>query len=147
VQGGGTVKGFDWPRDFAMLRSLFSSLGLPLRSLAGPPSEAPTSAARGNRASNALQKAQSVEGQLERKRLEYAPANQPLVRPPPEDAIRILGAEAPLVPVQPAPVQSTKYVRLKMSEVLSRFVTAQRAQGFDGRVESEVTPIVTFVIK
>lgn len=99
-----------------------------------------------SRASNALGKAKSVEGQLERKRLEYALANQPLVRPPAQEAIRTFGVEAPLVPIQPAPVQSTKYVRLKMSEVLSRFVTAERAQGFDGRVESEVAPIVTFVI-
>jgi hypothetical protein len=33
-----------------------------------------------------------------------------------------------------------------MSEVLERFVAVERAQGIDGRVESEVAPIVNFVI-
>jgi integrase len=98
------------------------------------------------RASNALEKSRSVEGQLERKRLEYALASQPLVLPPPEMAIRNFGAEVPLAPVHHAPVQSVKYARLKMSEVLTRFVATQRSQGFDGRVESEVAPIVNFVI-
>lgn len=99
-----------------------------------------------SRASNALEKSRSVEGQLERKRLECALASQPLVLPPPETAIRNFGAGVPLAPVQPAPTQSTKYVRLKMSEVLTRFVAAQRSQGIDGRVESEIAPIVNFVI-
>ncbi|WP_156456897.1 hypothetical protein [Bradyrhizobium sp. CCH5-F6] len=99
-----------------------------------------------SRASNALEKSKSVGGQLERKRLEYALASQPLVQPPLDVAIRTFGVEVPLAPARPVPVQSTKYVPLKMSEVLTRFVTAQRAQGFDGRVESEVAPIVTFVI-
>jgi hypothetical protein len=99
-----------------------------------------------SRASNALEKSRTVEGQLERKRLEYALASQSLVLPPPDTAIRNFGAEVPLAPVQLAPAQSTKYVRLKMSEVLTRFVATQRSQGIDGRVESEVAPIVSFVI-
>lgn len=98
-----------------------------------------------SRASSALTKSKSVEGQLERKRLEYALAHQPLVLPPPERAIRHLGVEAPLVPVHPVSVRA-KYVRLKMSEVLTRFLATERAQGVDGRVESEVAPIVQFVI-
>jgi hypothetical protein len=72
-----------------------------------------------SRVSNALAKSESVEGWLERKRLEYALANRPLVLPPPEQAMRNFGVEVPLAPVQPAAVQSTKYVRLKKSEVLS----------------------------
>jgi hypothetical protein len=99
-----------------------------------------------SRASNALEKAKSVSGQLERKRLEYAAANQPMVLPPPEQAMRNFGMAVPLVPVQPAALESAKYVRLKMSEVLHRFVVAERAKGIDGRVESEVAPIVNFVI-
>jgi hypothetical protein len=99
-----------------------------------------------SRASNALEKSRSVEGQLDRKRLECAFASQPLVLPPSEMAIRNFGAGVLPAPVQPAPVQSTKYVRLKMSEVLTRFVAAERSQGIDGRVESEVAPIVNFVI-
>lgn len=59
------------------------------------------------RASHALEKAKSVEGQLERKRLEYALANQPLVLPPPEEMMRNFGVEVPLAPAQPVPVQAT----------------------------------------
>lgn len=99
-----------------------------------------------SRASNALEKSRTVEGQLERKRLECALAGQPLVLPPPEMAIHNFGAEVPLAPVQPAPAPSTKYVRLKMSEVLTRFVAAEKSKGIDGRVESEVAPIVNFLI-
>ncbi|WP_445222636.1 hypothetical protein ACKWRH_34145 [Bradyrhizobium sp. Pa8] len=99
-----------------------------------------------SRASKAIEKSKSVEGQLEQKRLEYALASQAMVLPPPEMATRHFGTEAPLAPVHHATVQSTKYVRLKMSEVLTRFVATQRNQGIDGRVESEVAPIVNFVI-
>lgn len=98
------------------------------------------------RASNALGKAKSVAGQLERKRLEHALANQPLVMPPPEMAIRNFGAMAPLAPVQPIAAESAKFARLKMSDVLTRFIAAERAQGVDGRIESEVAPVVNFVI-
>jgi hypothetical protein len=97
-----------------------------------------------SRVSNALEKAKSVEGQLERKRLEYAIANQPLVLPPPEQAMRNFGGSP--AQTRPVPTDSKKYVRLKISEVLERFVAAERAKGIDGRVESEVAPIVNFVI-
>lgn len=99
-----------------------------------------------SRASGTLNKAKSVEGQLERKRLEYAITNQQLVLPPPALAMQNFGAAIPLAPVQPVAGESTKYARLKMSEVLTRFLAAARAQGIDGRVESEVAPIVNFVI-
>jgi len=81
-----------------------------------------------------------------RKRLEYALAGQSIVLPPADEAMHNFGVEVPLAPLQQRQVQSTKYVRLKMSEVLARFLTTQRAQGIDGRVESEVAPIVHFVI-
>ena len=99
-----------------------------------------------SRASRALEKSKSVERQLEQKRLEYALASQATMLPPARDRNPPLRNEAPLAPVHHAPVQSTKYVRLKMSEVLTRYVATQRSQGIDGRVESEVAPIVNFVI-
>jgi hypothetical protein len=99
------------------------------------------------RASNALEKAQSVAAQLERKRVENALANQPVVLPPLNLAMQNFGVEVPqLAAVRPAAVESTRYVRLKMSDVLVRFVRAERTKGVDGRVESEVAPIVDFVI-
>jgi hypothetical protein len=54
--------------------------------------------------------------------------------------------EMPLAPVRSAAVDAKKYAPLKMSEVLERFVVAERAKGIDGRVESEVAPIANFVI-
>lgn len=99
-----------------------------------------------SRVSNTLEKAKSVAGQLERKRLEYALTNQPLVLPPPAVAMQNFGKAVPLAPVRPVAAESAKYARLKLSEVLTRFLTAARAQGIDGRVESEVAPIVNFVI-
>jgi hypothetical protein len=62
--------------------------------------------------------------------------------------MRSFGTEVqPLATVRPAAVESTKYTRLKMSDVLARFVKAKRTKGVDGRVESEVAPIVDFAIK
>lgn len=98
------------------------------------------------RASNALGKAKSVEGQLERKRIQYAAANEPLVLPPPELAMRKFGIELPTMSARQATADVKKYSPLKMSEVLARFVAAEKSKGIDGRVESEVSPIVNFVI-
>ncbi len=63
------------------------------------------------RASNALEKTKTVAGQLERKRLDYAVANQPLMVPPPDQAMRNFGVEVPLAPARPAAAESRKYER------------------------------------
>jgi integrase len=97
-----------------------------------------------SRASNACDKAATVEGQLERRRTEYAQQARPVVVRPTERSFETFGGlpEAKMTGNQPG-----RYIRRPVSQVLADFLTFREGQDGDRRADSEVGPIVRFVIE
>jgi integrase len=95
-----------------------------------------------SRAASVCEKAATVEGQLERRRAEYARQARPVVVRPPERSFETFGG---LPEVNAAENQPGHYVRRPISEVLEDFLTFREGQDGDRRAESEVAPIVRFV--
>lgn len=84
----------------------------------------------------------TVEGQLERRREDYAREGKPLIVRPAARSYETFGGAAPQARAEAEP---ERFVRRTMSEVLGDFLTFREGQDGDRRAESEVAPIVRFV--
>lgn len=94
-----------------------------------------------SRASNEREKSSTVLYRLEQKRALYAAAASPSPLPP---------ATAPVTDMRP-PATSTAsvdhYTRRTMSEVLTEFLDAREQQEGDRRADSDIEPVVRFLIE
>jgi integrase len=96
-----------------------------------------------SRANNEREKSSTVLSRIEQKRALYAAAASPA--PPPT------GCAAPAAPdIRPPTSAATsvdRYTRRTMSEVLKEFLDAREQQDGDRRADSDIEPVVRFVIE
>jgi integrase len=97
------------------------------------------------RAERTIENAQTPEAQLERRRMELALSDKPILVRPLAENMRVVSA--PLLQPPPSRADASKYVAAKMSEVLARFLAARAKEDGDGRAESDIAPMVRFAVQ